>query len=1069
MSLLEAAEIIESEKEANACLIDLARHLSLAVHIETELLRAMRLTVMPEAEAGIEADLWFSSLVQARDVGGLVFLPEVRTLLQLELAKHPAELEVAKRVIEAKHCDLDAVVLLEERAVYYALKGDRQSLWEMQRQLGAVVQTLNQPQEDPGLLRWVARTLPRLPDRAKASEAAIVLRYQTAQRLGTFTVAGIPEVTTGQWPSDFVSPQQFTRIGCKMFPGGMRLSYPPEPNAQLLEMPETSPVRVEVGWPVPTGWETRFVDLESGATPVFVAAPVGLFRIRSVQGDEVRLRPAVQGIFRPLLSVLVAQEDAAVTDVLRTELEDLGWSLEVVRLHMDERPKIFLSYMPRDLRRAEILDQVVTSLRADGFEFVEYRQGLEAERQQQRSQLSVTANGAVLFLTPAALRFPSLLEEATELLSRAQARKEFRLVAVISETSALEALYSSPLRDTLLLASGVQIILPDTLENQVAQVRQAFAELRQRQDSRPWTEDVMACLLSLDDREQFEHFIEQLRSTGSFASDSHLDYAIAQHIPLLVRIANRLEPLAPIIAPGGREPNAASASGMRAMHLAEGLASLRARFFGRYAEPIPEPGRELRREVLAVEAGVLRRWISGLLSLPRALADRATPIAHADLPQLVPWLDNLQGDILRGHGRDHTVHVFLRFVTEPERVKQWIRRIAMQVTSAQQQLEEAEVYRRDSIPGGLFMNVTLSAAGYRFLGLDLVGHSRAFVEGMKRARERLNDPSVDTWETGYQGTIHAMILLADDDETRLLEAQNEIRRDLETYAEICAVEHGRALRNERGEPVEHFGYAIGRSQPLFFQKDVEQEQQMDGIDRWDPSAGPGLVIVKDPHGGDHGCGSYLVFRKLEQNVRGFHERARALAQALGLSEEAVDSAEALAIGRFKDGTPLVLSASPGLRDPAPNNFTYINDPHGQKCPFHAHIRKVNPRQPGAPLIARRGITYGKRDKEPQDNPSFEELPVDGVGLLFMCYQRDIAEQFEFLQIQGTNHEDFSQVMSNIDPIIGQTKGHEPLPQQWPRQWQAQPQAGESFSFHGFVTLKGGEYFFAPSIYFLRNL
>ena len=88
----------------------------------------------------------------------------------------------------------------------------------------------------------------------------------------------------------------------------------------------------------------------------------------------------------------------------------------------------------------------------------------------------------------------------------------------------------------------------------------------------------------------------------------------------------------------------------------------------------------------------------------------------------------------------------------------------------------------------------------------------------------------------------------------------------------------------------------------------------------------------------------------------------------------------------------------------------------------------------------------------------------------MCYQRDIGEQFEFLQSRWANNADFVREKTGIDPIIGQPRaGDESLPQQWPRQWQAPPQTGEPFSFHGFVALKGGEYFFVPSIRFLRSL
>jgi deferrochelatase/peroxidase EfeB len=88
-------------------------------------------------------------------------------------------------------------------------------------------------------------------------------------------------------------------------------------------------------------------------------------------------------------------------------------------------------------------------------------------------------------------------------------------------------------------------------------------------------------------------------------------------------------------------------------------------------------------------------------------------------------------------------------------------------------------------------------------------------------------------------------------------------------------------------------------------------------------------------------GSYLVFRKLEQDVEGFHSAIDQLAKQLNISR---DFALAQTIGRFKDGTPLVLAGNPlpHILQP-PNNFNYANDFHGLKCPLHAHIRKANPR------------------------------------------------------------------------------------------------------------------------------
>ena len=470
-----------------------------------------------------------------------------------------------------------------------------------------------------------------------------------------------------------------------------------------------------------------------------------------------------------------------------------------------------------------------------------------------------------------------------------------------------------------------------------------------------------------------------------------------------------------------------------------------------------------------------------------SLHELSEPLYHGTLKNLQENpqkpLESLQGNILSGHGRDRSVHIFLRFKDGKRTdVKCWIKELAEagRITSAQRQLDETEQYRRYGIRDHLFMSFFLSAEGYEHLYPEQKGKLRfddeAFLRGMKAAQHRLNDPPKAAWEKEYQNEIHAIVLLAHDYETSLQQAADRLRDDVKTHAEICAVEYGKVMWNRQHYPqeyaVEHFGYVDSRSQPLFFQSDIERERlERDGTNVWDPGAGPDLVLVQDPYGRKgYDSGSYLVFRKLEQYVRAFKEYEQQFAQALGLTGEDVKRAGALVMGRFEDGTPVVLEPTPGRYAPVPNNFTYDNDPDGGRCPLQAHIRKVNPRQQGIPRIVRRGITYGEREKEPQDNPSLEELPLGGVGLLFMCYQRNIAQQFEVLQYLYANDPRFpGEQEPGIDPIIGQLGGNGVGQLKWPAQWNDPREKHKPFDFHSFVTLKGGEYFFAPSIHFLKNI
>src|SRR5262249_55875485 len=91
-------------------------------------------------------------------------------------------------------------------------------------------------------------------------------------------------------------------------------------------------------------------------------------------------------------------------------------------------------------------------------------------------------------------------------------------------------------------------------------------------------------------------------------------------------------------------------------------------------------------------------------------------------------------------------------------------------------------------------------------------------------------------------------------------------------------------------------------------------------------------------------GSYLIYRKLYQDVFGFREFINGQC-------ESADEAEALAakmLGRWYSGAPLVLAPdedNPALgADRHRNNaFQYGDDREGYACPFGSHIRRANPR------------------------------------------------------------------------------------------------------------------------------
>ncbi|MCX6595015.1 MAG: hypothetical protein NTV70_01445 [Acidobacteria bacterium] len=319
---------------------------------------------------------------------------------------------------------------------------------------------------------------------------------------------------------------------------------------------------------------------------------------------------------------------------------------------------------------------------------------------------------------------------------------------------------------------------------------------------------------------------------------------------------------------------------------------------------------------------------------------------------------------------------------------------------------------------------------------------------------------VDDWESHYQRKdgkppFHGMVLLARDNPEALDMDCAAMRAILTRDGQVVHEEQGRALRqSSQGPPLEHFGYVDGISNPEFAPLVVR-----DG--GWDASAPLDQVLVPDPFV-NGAFGSFLVYRKLEQDVSKFRDLVGHMAQRSGLSQA---EAGARLVGRFEDGTPVLGTTIPSGLWPPDNDFTFQDDLAGSGCPLFAHVRKMNPRlddphlSPAEQLdrrarrIARRGITYGNRE------PDLSDAPSKDVGLLFMAFMANIADQFAFIQRAWANDPSFPRTPTNVDPIIG--------PDATPLGRCFQDR-GSSFSWQSAVTMRGGEYFFAPSIPFLHN-
>ncbi|MFB2895402.1 LysM peptidoglycan-binding domain-containing protein [Aerosakkonemataceae cyanobacterium BLCC-F50] len=514
--------------------------------------------------------------------------------------------------------------------------------------------------------------------------------------------------------------------------------------------------------------------------------------------------------------------------------------------------------------------------------------------------------------------------------------------------------------------------------------------------------------------------------------------------------------------------------------------------------------------------------------MPLDLNTNKQPIDHTD-PQYQDVLQDLQGNILNGHGRNNSVHIFLTFpspyndLDKIKALKKSIAQISQDITSAKKQLDDADAWRKEKRDGGVFVHFSLSSSGYTKLGFPddkqpkgpnlqgrqkpektlLSDYADVFQDGMKTRQYALLDPPVSAWEAAYQKEIDALVIIAANNPADVSKKQAEITDKLNNLATVAHIERGIVLRQNfpttgPGQVVEHFGFADGIGDPLFLKKYVDREEGDRAKDLF--KARLNLVLIQDPFGTRNvSFGSFLVFRKLDQNVQGFKKAEIALSQKLGISRQ---QAGAMAVGRFEDGTPLVISEKDGGKNL--NNFDYSQDKPGLKCPFQAHTRKTNPRLESVKeggvfaqtkeeelghRIARRAVSYGPLS-DLSGNP--DNLPTSGVGLLFMCYQSDIWEQFEFIQRFWSNHPRFLEPditepsrrkesknydRTGLDAVSGQSQPNQSDPainevpksaHNWIKE-RDQPTVKTDVNFANFVTLKGGEYFFSPSISFLKNL
>ena len=525
-------------------------------------------------------------------------------------------------------------------------------------------------------------------------------------------------------------------------------------------------------------------------------------------------------------------------------------------------------------------------------------------------------------------------------------------------------------------------------------------------------------------------------------------------------------------------------------------------------------------------------------------------------------LADIQGNIHRPYGRfgfPYTRHLFFH-VTDAAAGQAFVQGIRPRITTAEpwDSSEDASGKRIVAKPP-VTLNIGFSYAGLAALGLPtqtLRLLPDEFIDGMLCRADILGDAggsAPEHWDPLWRGrgVAHiwasincgcgpdgsALPVLADwtewltglvakaDGAVTLLAGHGADGKG--EWQDSVAIMARAASGAMRPQPVEHFGFTDGISDPVFdgqFDDPAANALAVVGggklaPGRFDPATswsalqagefllgqvdeGQELPVGTEPHDLMRN-GTFMVWRKLNQDVTAFDSeiaRQAALWQRVTgetNAEAAAETVKAKIVGRWRTGIPL--AAAPtwaaheamraeheaciaiALRKPRDSGetqrlavynrmltgFRFGDDLDGGRCPLGAHIRRANPRDMLDPLLSGTigGSTLTNRRRVLRRGLPYVD-PDGSRGIVFMALCTSLFRQFEFIQQQWMNYGLDFEAGSDTCPLIGnrvQSNKHV-VP--------AGPASATPFVAAGlpeFVTTRGGDYFFLPGLEAVRAI
>ncbi len=452
---------------------------------------------------------------------------------------------------------------------------------------------------------------------------------------------------------------------------------------------------------------------------------------------------------------------------------------------------------------------------------------------------------------------------------------------------------------------------------------------------------------------------------------------------------------------------------------------------------------------------------------------------------------DIQGFAIRGYNMPFARYCFLRF-TDAARARALLSALLPSVTTGQ---------LWDSKPQST-LNLAFTFHGFAALGLPLatlISFPVEFQLGMKARADILGDTGENApehWEPLWnEGEVHVWLAI-NATSPEALEAQFQAVQSLFEStggALLLGTQDASALRTDgKYTTQEHFGYTDGFGNPDYLgvcRKTQPGQGKLSADGKtWVPLATGELLLGYADEAGElpvapvphllAANGTFMVYRKLRQRVGTFRAFLNHWAALYGEGDTlAKEKLASKFIGRWRDGTPVELS--PDRMDPAivhdasrSTNFGYAaDDLGGTRCPLGAHIRRTNPRDAfgfeGRLIhrrrISRRGLPYGPL-APPEDTVAGQDTQaLDAVdrGIAFMALNASLSRQFEFVQQQWISYGNDARLGNEKDLLMA----HHGPGERFSIQGDTSPSNPPLFctALPNFVELRGGDYFFLPSI------